>query len=377
VIQLSKVDVGRAWISYSLRQGSIQEVFRNLRSVQFDPLRPAGCNHDLVLQARVPGYQVDDWRTVAYHGDRLIYDGWDKQACLVPMEGWPLRRIFHASNMSLARFQRDHPEALQAVLTELRERGPLIPKEFEFQEHRPEWKGSWYGPSLTKQALRALWHGGLVMTHGRRGQHHVYDLTERIVPADLRAKPPLEEQEAVRELVLERHRAVGILRLSPASEVWSMPCSAAIRKAAVAQLVACGALVEVEVDGMRAHAVPELLEHLDEPKPQRTVFLGPLDQLMWDRKMVFHVFGFDYIWEVYKPESERRWGYYSLPVLHGDRFIARFEPWVRGKAMTIRSWHWEPDVAPTPELIEALTDAAHRFAIYAGAESVSGLPWSD
>lgn len=371
MLRLSKEDARRAWVAYSLRQGSLEEVFGNLRSVQYDALSPAGRNHDLVLQARVPGYRVDDWRSLAYSSGRHIYDGWDKQACLVPMEGWPVRRIFYDWAESLPRFRREHPEAVEAVLSELRERGPMAPKDFEFQEHRPEWRGSWYGPNMTKQVLRGLWHGGEVMTADRRGQHHVYDLTERVVPETFRSQPKATPEEAVRELVLDRHLAVGLLRPSGQQEVWSLRTSAAQRRQAIAELVDRGDLIPVDVDGVAAHAPANFARFLDAPRPTRTVFLGPLDQLMWDRTMVRHVFDFDYVWEVYKPESERRWGYYSLPVLRGDRIVARFDPWLKREALEVRAWHWEPDVPITPSLREAVDSALETFCAYAGANSLA------
>ena len=112
----------------------VRYAFDRLRSIQFDPLAPVGCNHDLVLQARVPGYKVGDWQKLAYE-ERQIYDGWDKMASLVPFEGWPLRRHIHTvhrQNFEKKIFQ-DHKDAVDLVLKELTDRGPLMPKDFDFQ----------------------------------------------------------------------------------------------------------------------------------------------------------------------------------------------------------------------------------------------------
>ncbi|MES1147216.1 MAG: crosslink repair DNA glycosylase YcaQ family protein, partial [bacterium] len=91
---LRKADVRRALVNYHFTPNTLRGTFEKLKSVQYDPLAPIGCNHDLVLQARVPGYKVGDWQKLAYE-ERFIYDGWDKQACLVLMDSWPVRRIFH------------------------------------------------------------------------------------------------------------------------------------------------------------------------------------------------------------------------------------------------------------------------------------------
>ena len=191
------------------------EVFERLRSIQFDPIAPVGCNHDLVLQARFDGYRIVDWNKTAYE-DRHVYDGWDKQASLVPFSGWPVRRLFHKLHRHYfeEKIFQDHAHAVEAILKQLSESGPLLPKEFEFQQRREEWKGAWHGPSVTKQTLRALWHSGLIMTSGRKSGQHQYDLTERVVPPEILRQPAFNEEDAVRELVLERHRAVGVLRPS-------------------------------------------------------------------------------------------------------------------------------------------------------------------
>ena len=145
--------------------------------VQYDPLNPLGRNHDLVLQARVPGYSVGDWQELAYQ-QRFLYDAWDKQASLVMMRDYPMRRIYyewHAPRWREAILDR-YPEAVKTVLDELHERGPLSSTDFHYQKHHEQWEGSWYGPKLTKNVLRALWHTGQVHTCRRNKGKHVYDL---------------------------------------------------------------------------------------------------------------------------------------------------------------------------------------------------------
>ncbi len=342
------------------------EAFTRLRSVQFDPIAPCGCNHDLVLQARVPGYKIGDWEKTAYQ-DRLIYDGWDKQACLIPFEGWPLRRIFWGWFERSPRVLAEHPEATEAILRDLTERGPLQPKEFTFQQRREDLVGTWYGPSVTKNVLRALWNTGKVMTAGRRRGQHLYDLTERVVPPQFLSAPSLSEDDSIREIVLDRHRAMGLLRLSPPPEVWASKIYySAVRNAAIKQLVDLGEIVPVEVEGMKGHATPAFLSLLDQPSlPPRVVFVAPLDQLVWDRKMVGHVFGFDYVWEIYTPEAKRRWGYYVLPVLFGEALVARIEFWARAGELEIRRWHFEGE--PPPAFFAALEVGLRSFMEYCSA----------
>lgn len=370
-MKLSKSDVRKAMARYHFAPAtSPAEVFDRLRSIQFDPIAPVGCNHDLVLQSRLADYRIGDWQKTAYQ-DRLIYDGWDKQASLVPFEGWPARRIFHTWHRPrVGRVFDDHPYAVEAVLKELTERGPLMPKELEFQERKEEWKDSWHGPNLSKQTLRALWHTGQVMTAGRKNGHHIYDLTERVVPPQIFQRPALSEAESLREMLLDRHRGVGLLRPNAAQEVWSFYVSAAVRRAAIQDLVGQGDLVAVEVEGVKAHAAPALLKLLDEPALEpRVVFVAPLDQFVWDRGMVAHLFDFDYVWEIYVPEAKRRWGYYVLPVLFGDRFVARVEFWARKGVLEIRNWHWEPGDVP-PAFFAEFERTLRQFMAYSSTNRV-------
>lgn len=372
VLKLSKADVRRALIRHHFAPCKTQmDAFDRLRSIQFDPIAPVGCNHDLVLQARVKGYKIGDWEKAAYK-DRLVYDGWDKMASLVPFEGWPVRRVMHTivrKNFEKKIFQ-DHKDAVDSVLKEIERRGPMMPKDFEFQQRRDDWKGSWFGPSVTKQTLRALWHTGYVMTAGRKNGQHLYDLTERVVPTKYFKQPRIHDQEALYELMLDRHRSMGIIRPAAAPEVWSYQIMFNIKRELMAQLVKRDQLVPVDVDGQKTHATHDFLALLDKPAiVPRVIFIAPLDQLMWDRKMISHLFGFDYTWEIYTPEAKRKWGYYVLPVLYGDQFAGRVEFWCRDGLLEIQRWHNEAGIE-NPKFYPAFEIALKDFMKYCSATKI-------
>lgn len=372
MLSLSKSDARRLLAHHHFQEADLKQVLERLGSVQFDPLNPVGRNHDLVLQARVPDYRVDDWQNLAYK-DRFIYDAWDKQASLVLMQDWPLRRIYHKWHGSSwhKKVLEPHKEAVPIVLNELRERGPLTSTEFDHQPHVKTWEGSWYGPKLTKNILRALWHTGQVVTHSRKKGHHVYDLAERVIPKDLLETPAPDDLKSTKWLIKLRHRAVGLLRPNASGEVWSLDIKAAERKRILTELVSRGELVPVDVEGILFHALPELLETLDSAKPiNRMLFLAPLDQFMWDRKAVAHLFDFDYIWEVYKPKKDRRWGYYVLPVFYRDRLVARFDSRLKEGVWNLHKWYWEDGVTPDAEMLTALERAVSSFKTYLGAEKL-------
>jgi len=371
VLSLSKSDVGRAMVRHQFsRCEGVGDAFDRLRSIQFDPIAPVGCNHDLVLQARVPGYRIGDWQKAAYE-DRLVYDGWDKQASLIPFEGWPVRRFIYAEHRKgyEKKIFEDHKDAVDLVLKEIEARGPLMPKECEFQAKREDWEGSWYGAGVTKQVLRALWHSGIVMTAGRKNGQHLYDLTERVVPQRLRDVPELTKGEGIREVVMERHRAMGIVRPAAPYEIWAVPAIQYAKRVTVGELVDRGEVVSVDIEGVKASATPEFLALLDLPSiDKRVVFVAPLDQFMWDRKMINHIFGFEYTWEIYVPEAKRKWGYYVLPVLFGDELVARVEFWCRDGVLEIRRWHSEAELSV--EFWDAFGVALREFMGYCSATRV-------
>lgn len=372
MVQISKADARKALVLHHFEQLADQRAFFNkFHSVQFDPIAPVGCNHDLVLQARLPKYKIGDWQNLAYQ-DRFIYDGWDKQASLVPYTGWPLRRLIHDIHRKWfeKRIFEGHPEAVELILKELTDKGPLQPKDFDFQLRKDDWKVSWFGPSVTKQTLRALWHSGMIMTTDRKGGQHVYDLTERVMPKEFLSAPRLKDDEARVELALERHRTMGILRPTAQPEVWSMEILNSFKRKAVTELLAQERIVPVEIEGVKANVCPEFLHLLDAPAPERRVtFVAPLDPFMWDRRMVAELFGFDYIWEIYTPEHKRKWGYYVLPVLYGTELVARIEFWCRKGVLEIRAWHEERDL-PKP-FSTAFEKALKRFMQYSGSHEVA------
>jgi hypothetical protein len=144
-------------------------------------------------------------------------------------------------------------------------------------------------------------------------------------------------------------------------------------------LIRQGKAIEVYVQGvkiplyMRSEDRAELdsVMESDPPLP-RAVILAPLDNLLWEREVVRQLFEFDYTWEVYKPVNERRYGYYVLPILYGDRFIARFEPGrdKKNSALIIKNWWWESGFTSSEQMRAALKDCFERFIEYLGTHNI-------
>jgi hypothetical protein len=152
--------------------------------------------------------------------------------------------------------------------------------------------------------------------------------------------------------------------------------TAAERSAALDQLVEEGALRRLTVEGVRgpcympAGGAVAGGPGTETPVTPRAAFLAPLDNLLWDRRLVEELFDFAYRWEVYKPASNRQYGYYVLPVLYGDRFVARWEPRRRDGCLEVNGWWWESETRVTPEMGAAIGEAIERFTRFLGLEAV-------
>ncbi|HJT55307.1 MAG TPA: crosslink repair DNA glycosylase YcaQ family protein [Ktedonobacteraceae bacterium] len=373
-IHISREQAQRFLATYHFRPTDVAGVIDRLRTVQYDPLNPVGRNSDLVFQARVPGYQVDDWQKAAY-SDRLVYDAWDKMACLVPVSDWPKRalireryRPYHDDEILV-----NDTEVAASILAAIDAQGPLSSLEFE-DKVRIVPAGSWSGLTRTKRAIRAMWVSGLLVTHHRQSGRHYYDRPERIIPPEhFQAAPLLDVEAYHRWIVEQRHYAAGLLHAVGDASIRSAYGSAAEGNLAREQLVESGVLTPVQVGEKQwPYYMPtSLLGLLDAPLPEpRVIFLGPLDSLLWDRRAVRQVFDFDYVWEVYKPEKLRKWGYYVLPVFYGDRFIARVDSRLEKGIWTISRWWWEPDISLDADLLDALRVAIENFLYYLRADGI-------
>ncbi len=367
-IHLSQEEARRFLSNYHFAPTDIAGVFERLSTVQYDPLNPVGRNPDLVFQARVPGYRVDDWQQAAYT-ERMVYDSWDKQACLVPMSDWSKRTLMRERYEPYhdREILKSHAVEATALLAALDARGPLSSLEFEDRTSYGE-RGSWNGSTVTKRILRALWASGQLVTHHRKGGRHYYDRPERVIPPQYYNAPPLlDEDDYHRWIMTQRVKAMGLLRPMAESCIWSAFGDATIRKRTLAHLVEDGTLTPLHIEGKTwtYYTLTTMLPLLNaELLPPRMIFLGPLDSLIWDRKAIQHIFHFDYMWEVYKPAAQRRWGYYVLPVFYKDRFVARFDSRLEKGIWTITNWWWEPDVVIDDEIQNALRIAKEVFVYY-------------
>jgi uncharacterized protein YcaQ len=363
---------------------AVLEVFRRLGSIQFDPLSVAGRNHDLVLHARVAAYDPA-WCEDLLYTRRELFEAYNKGLSLLPTSELPWYRV--SWKLSAARHEpgilSEHAEVAAGILERIRVEGPLSTLAFE-RGPVVDW---WWAPTnVTRAVLEAFSVSGVLGLSRREGNRRVYDLVERLFPAELLGhEVPLREQ--LLHKLLSRFRAHGLLGKSGSGEIWlglgkakpdpqrpGHPSRIEMRE----ELVEMGELVPVDVEGVRGERFvlrEEVALLQSPPEPSASVaFLAPLDPFMWDRELLRPLFGFDYIWEVYVPEAKRRWGYYVLPILFGDRLVGRFEPRIdraAGRVQVLNVW-WEDGFDPRKAdgFVEAMRAALRAYLVFAGATRV-------
>lgn len=373
----------RLWPPRSLAgKRGILDYVRHVGCIQYDPIDVVGRNPDLVLQSRVAGYRPALLEELLYR-DRLLWDGWDKVSSIHLTADRPLFAR-HRARM-IEQWGTDANPALQIVpevRQAVRERGPLSSNDLE---HRALLRWSWGAPTrLGRAALETLYAMGELGVHHRLGTRRYFDLVERLAPAELVATPDphLTDEEYQDWHVLRRVGGLGLALPNGSAEYWLtiQGVKSQARRATLTRLAERGEVLAAAVQGLpgrtfflRAADLPALeAVRNEEPPVQQAALVGPLDNLTWDRELLRQVFGFDYLWEVYKPAAQRRYGYYVLPVLYGDRFVARCDPAFDKKArvLTLNNWWWEEGVGPDQAMEEALVGCLAEFARYLGAEDI-------
>ena len=365
------------------KEGALQYI-RQCGCIQFDPVDVCGRNADLLLQSRVKGYTPSMLEELLY-GDRLLFDYPDKNQAILPIEDWPYFSRCRSQSLECGKqFEGLAPLTEQAIRY-IGEHGPVCSSDLPirgeiFWHSCIHWSGNRHKPSnAARSVLEQLYADGTLIIHHKEGTRKYYDLASRhLSPALLSAEDPLPEEEAhLRWRILRRISAVGLL-WNRASDAWlniaeqqSGKLDPAKRKDAFRQLLDEGLILEVTVEGIRdtlycpTAAVPILDEVCSEKTFRaRCEALAPLDCLLWDRKLISALFGFDYTWEIYTPEPKRKYGYYVLPLLYGDRFIGRLEASAdrRSGVLTVKHIWFEPDIRVTKTLQKAIDGCIRRLA---------------
>lgn len=330
---------GRRWQGHA----GTTEAMRAMEYLQLDPLQIIARSQDIALHSRVLDYTPGLWEEVAYQ-QRQFFD-WGGWLATRPIEELPhwrvvMRREREGSPDTDARTRQmaqDHADAIVEMRAILRERGIVNNRDFAMASRTRT--QSYRGRKDSALALYYLWRTGEIMTHHRENFERVYALTETVAPAYLLDES--DETAADRFLIKKEISFAGLSRLNRTADAFfrGVPFSKAkqIRDA----LLANGEIIEVRVEGWKAAYyalpsdvaalqalsagyVPDAWQPVATTTTEEVLFLAPLDPVC-ARGRAKELFGFDYVWEVYKPVHQRKFGYYTLPVLWGDRLVARFD----------------------------------------------------
>lgn len=342
--------------------------------VQFDPVDVCGKSHELALLARVKGFTRDMLYGLLYE-DRALIDYFDKNMCIMLAEDWPHLAYMRDYFRTNTRSKQEVDAVAQQLLAIVHERGSVSSQELDMKE-KVSWP--WGETSLGRAALETLYFRGELVVHHKTGTVKSYALASDCLPRELLEAPDPFANERERQMwqVMRRIGAVGLL-WNAASDAWLGVdgLNAQARNEVFAELERLGVIVPVGVEDiprplyMLAEDLPLLEKARKGEIADRTVrLLPPLDCMLWDRKLIAALFGFSYKWEIYTPEDQRRFGYYVLPVLCGERFAGRVEPVCdrRNSTLVVRRFWPEEDVRINDRLLWALEDALQGLCRFNG-----------
>jgi uncharacterized protein YcaQ len=318
----------------------LASVLRRLSCVQLDSISAVERSHRIVLACRAGPYPRDaEWKLVR---EGKAFETWAHEACLVPIEDYPLfryrmreRRIHHWFGPVID----SDPALARSVLDSIRERGALRSRDFEGRGGGGMW--NW---KPAKRMLDALWTAGELAIAGRVQFQRLYDLPSRVIPRRFLEAPVPDEAQFVRAAAFRAVKSRGVLTAAGIVDHYRLGGGVAGLKPHLEALLDRGDLRKLELaDGGAAVFVPGR-GPLDATPADVAVLLSPFDNLLWDRAFAARLFRFAHLIEVYKPRPERRYGYYVLPLLVRDRIVGRADlksDRLRG-VLRIHAFHREP-----------------------------------
>jgi uncharacterized protein YcaQ len=301
----------------------VRRVFDQVQVVQVDSVNVLVRAQELPLFARLGPHPHDALPRMLDDGE--LFEYWGHQASLIPVALQPLLRwrMEKAAGgdaySHVATLARERPDFIEKMFAEVVARGPIAASQLAPARKR---RGSWWDWDDVKMALEYLFWCGRVTARRGRNFERMYDLPERLIPAEILALPSPDEADAKRELARLAARALGVATASDLAAYWVLKPTPL--RPLIAELVEDEELTAVRVDGWKdtAYVVPGARV------PRRVdvaSLISPFDSLAWERKRLARVFDFEYRIEIYTPAPNRVFGYYVLPFLFGERLVARVD----------------------------------------------------
>jgi hypothetical protein len=360
------------------------ETVRDIGCLQLDPISAVARSNLLVPFSRVGPYDPALLDELLWER-RALFEYWAHAASIVLTEDYPIhhaqmRRYRNSDRpwvVEVHAWMEANKDLLDHVLGEMRERGPLPPQHFEEKAKVSWWSSGWTNDRNITRMLDFLWVQGIVLVAGRKGQTRLWDLAERVLP-EWTPRDELPEREVVRRATEKSLRALGVARKREIAfnytrnRYWGLD-------SVLNDLQAEGVLHTVTMEDVALQkAGPWYIHRDDLPlldkvsgrswKP-RTTLLSPFDNLIADRARIELLFDFEYRIEIYVPKDKRKYGYYVLPILHGDRLIGRIDPLMDRKSgrLNINAVYAEPGAPLDADTGRAVGGAIAELGKFLGA----------
>lgn len=379
-IIFSKQDIRRYMIhhfgldrldAYGEGKSGVLTYIKQVASLQQDPINIIGTNIDIILASRFSDYSPQVLTELLYQ-DELLIEGFDKEACLFSRDEWGqfafARDQRVAANLRTLSY-RDQEKALDYLeeVTNLLQNSsePVSPQDLNLGRLADS---SWGSSNLGNTVLYHLWCQGVAVIAERKERRKLYKHYKQAKGlANLLTFD--SETDFLDWFVYRRLSGLGVYWLKSGSG-W-LGQSMKERKANIERFLEQGKVVKIQVTYMKEALYltqdnyQRLLVVKNQPiKADQVRFIAPLDNFIWDRKFVQAIFDFEYVWEVYKPEKLRQYGYYVLPILLGDNFIGRFEPdrtKTRQDTLKIKKIWFESNIYETPEMTDMILTEVERY----------------
>ncbi|MCP4622907.1 MAG: winged helix-turn-helix domain-containing protein [bacterium] len=349
-------------------------IIRRFGYLQLDTVSIAGArSHTIVLLSRLEGFEPE-LAEVLLQPREPLFEYWGHEASWIPIEFYPVfefRRKAFRTHPWWGDLIGQHPNIAKDLCRRIRHEGPIRSLDMEGDGSR-----GWWDLKLVKRVATALWSSGELAIRERRNFQRIYDLAERVIPEHCRQNS-LSEPQAIEQLLLQALKGHGWASAGTLSQTWRLTNQKKKITAALNRLVDKAEIIPCPILGDNKKKGPgwirpgdlDLAARLKRVRPRfdRGVLLSPFDPVLWDRRRVQQLFAFDQILEIFKPASKRKYGYYCLPVLAGDRLVARVDLKAdrRAKKLSVLSVLFE-DVKnagrPDSKYREAVRTALNRYA---------------
>jgi hypothetical protein len=369
---------------------SLFDVVRDLGCLQLDPISTVARSHQLVLWSRVGQYDLTALDQLLWH-DRSLFEYWAHMASIVLTEDYSIHQLLmrtyareEATGQVSQRYQKwlkDNERLRRHILQELKRRGPLPSRVFEAKTEAGWYSSGWTSGRDVSQMLDYLWITGKIMVAGRSGLQKLWDLSERCLP-EWTPREKLSEREVVRRAVQKSLRALGVATPQHINQHYTRKRYPHLKET-LRDLHGEGVIEKIHVADDVAEAKAEWFVHAedvplldrieqDEFAFERTTLLSPFDNLICDRARTEKLFDFDFRIEIYTPQHKRQYGYYVLPILHGDRLIGRIDPKMNREhgRLHIHAVHAERDAPLTRKTARAIHGAIEDLATFLGATEI-------